>query len=74
MSTNHIADATVLYVGVEWLLYGDENGVITGGFMIVNKPGIALPASGSSTGLILLGCASISMIAGILLIAGSRKS
>ena len=51
-----------------------DNGVINGGFRIVNKPGIALPASGSSTGLILLGCASISMIAGILLIAGSRKS
>lgn len=51
-----------------------DNGVITGGFMIINKPGIALPASGSSTGLILLGCASISMIAGILLIAGSRHS
>ena len=52
----------------------NENGVITGGFWIVNKPGIALPDSGSSTGLILLGCASVCMVAGILLIAGSRHS
>lgn len=52
----------------------NENGVITGGFWIVNKPGIAIPDSGSSTGLILLGCASVCMAAGILLIAGSRHS
>ena len=50
------------------------NGIINGGFMIVNKPGIALPDSGSSTGLILLGCASVCMLAGILLITGSRQS
>ena len=51
-----------------------DNGVINGGFRIVNKPGIALPASGSSTGLILLGCDSVCMLAGILLITGSRQS
>ena len=46
---------------------------VTGGFIIVNKPGITLPASGSSSFLVLTITGCITMAAGIFLVLHHRR-
>ena len=41
---------------------------VTGGFLVVNHPGITLPSSGSSSRMILIVIGSISFVAGMLLL------
>ena len=48
------------------------SGVVTGGFQIVNTPGITLPASGSVSHLLLVVAGCISMVAGIYLVIRYR--
>lgn len=50
-----------------------SNPTVNGGFIIVNKPGITLPASGSSSFLVLAITGCITMAAGIFLVLLHRR-
>lgn len=72
------AGYTVLSERQKIVVNGNNTGTIndttvTGGFIIVNEPGITLPASGSSSFLVLAITGCITMAAGIFLVLHNRR-
>ena len=50
-----------------------SNPTVTGGFIIINEPGITLPASGSTSFLVLAITGCITMAAGVFLVLHNRR-